>query len=106
VSRRQHERGSRFQADIEASMRVAAVVFRDDDVESSIVTAVRLWWGSGIRGRRFVQLVQRAREITQERVSVGAIERGQPGRREAMPYFLTVLRDLVNGDSLRSTRLR
>jgi hypothetical protein len=101
MSRRQHERVSRFQAEVETSLRVAAVAFRDDDVERSILAAVRLWWRSGLRGRRFVQLIQRAREITQARVSVGAVQRGQPGRREAMPYFFTVLCDLVKRDCQR-----
>jgi hypothetical protein len=96
VSRRQHERASSFQGDIEASVRLAAVAFRDNDVEHSITAAARLWWGSRLRGRRFVQLVHQAREITQVRISLGAIKRGQPGRRNAMPYFLAVLRDLVS----------
>ncbi len=105
MSRRQHERGSRFRRDIEASVRVAAVAFRDNDVQASVAAAVRLWWGSGLRGRRFVQLVRQAREITQERVSLGTVERGQPGRWEAAPYFLAVLRDLVSRDRLSRTRL-
>ena len=29
-------------------------------------------------------------------ISVGGIERGEPGRREAMPYFWSVLRELVS----------
>jgi hypothetical protein len=33
--------------------------------------------------------------VTQERISVGGVGRGEPGRREAMPYFFAVLRDLV-----------
>ncbi len=80
-------------------------MLRDDDVERSIAAAVRLWWGSGVRGRRFVQLVHQAREITQERISLGRVERGEPGRREAAPYFLAVLCDLVSGDRLSRTRL-
>jgi len=87
VSRRQHERASSFQGDIEASVRVAAVAFRDNDIERSITAAARLWWGSRLRGRRFVQLVHQAREITQVGISLGAVERGQPGRREAMPLW-------------------
>jgi hypothetical protein len=98
VSRRQHERGSRFQVDIEVSVRVAAVAFRDNDIETSVAAAVHLWLGSGLRGRRFAQLVRRAREVTRERVSLGLVERGRPGRREAMPYFLAVLQDLVSQD--------
>jgi hypothetical protein len=72
------------------------LVFRADDVEASVTAAVRLWWTSHLRGRRFAQLVQRARSVTHERVSVGGVERGEPGQREAMPYFWAVLRDLVS----------
>jgi hypothetical protein len=33
--------------------------------------------------------------VTQERISVDGVEYGEAGRREAMPYFWSVLRDLV-----------
>ena len=56
MSRRQTERGSRFQVEIEDGVRLAAVYFRDNDVEASVNTAVRLWWASRLRGRRFWQL--------------------------------------------------
>jgi hypothetical protein len=95
MSRRQHERASRFQIDIEEQVRIAAVTFRDNDVEASIDVAVRLWWTSRLRGRRFAQLLRQARDVTQQRISLSVVERGEPGRREAMPYFLVVLRDLV-----------
>ena len=95
MSQRQHERASRFQVDIEEGVRAAAIAFRDNDVEASTETVIRLWWTSRLRGRRFAQLVQLARQQTQPRISLGAIERGQPGRREAMPYFLAVLRQLA-----------
>jgi hypothetical protein len=36
--------------------------------------------------------------VTQERISLGADERGRPGQREAMPYFLAVLRQLAEPD--------
>jgi hypothetical protein len=96
MSRRQHERASRFQVEIEQGVRAAAIAFRDNDAEASIDTVIRLWWTSGLRGRRFVQLLHQAREVTQERVSLGAVERGQPGRREAMPYLMAVLRQLAD----------
>jgi hypothetical protein len=102
MSRRQRARGSRFQVDIEQEVRSAAAAFRDNDVEASIAVAVRLWWSSRLRGRRFAQLLRQARDVTQARISVGVVERGEPGRRQAMPYFLAVLRDLVNQD--RRTR--
>jgi hypothetical protein len=96
MSRRQHERASRFQMDIERQVRMAAVAFRDNDVETSVTRVVRLWWTSRLRGRRFAQLVRQAHDVTQERISLGAVERGEPGRREAMPYFLAVVCDLVD----------
>src|SRR5438045_224900 len=95
MSRRQHERASRFQVDIEQALRAAAATFRDNDVETSTAVVVRLWWTSRLRGRRFVQLVGQAREVTATRISAGGVERGEPGRRQAMPYFLAVLRDLT-----------
>jgi hypothetical protein len=102
MSRRQSERGSRFQMDIEQEVRTAAAAFRDNDVEASTAIAVRLWWSSRLRGRRFAQLLRQARDVTQARISVGVVERGEPGRRQAMPYFLAVLRGLINQD--RRTR--
>jgi hypothetical protein len=98
MSRRQSERASRFQAEIEDGVRRAAVAFRDNDVEVSVSTVVRVWWTSHLRGRRFAQLVRHAFDVTQARISLGAIERGAAGQREAMPYFLAVLRDLVAND--------
>ena len=65
MSRRQHERTSRFRLDIEEGVRAAAIAFRDNDVEASTETVIRLWWTSRLRGRRFAQLLQRARHVTQ-----------------------------------------
>jgi hypothetical protein len=48
-----------------------------------------------MRGHRFVQLLQVSTKRTSERVSLGAVTRGEPGQREAMPYFFATLRDLV-----------
>ncbi len=98
MSRRQSERASRFELEIESGVRKAAVGCRDNDVETSVGVAVRLWWTSHLRGRRFAELVRQAYDVTQVRISVGAIECGDAGRREAMPYFLAVLRDLVLHD--------
>jgi hypothetical protein len=67
VSRRQGERASRYQAEIEAAVRTSALVFRADDVEASVTAAPRLWWTSHLRGRRFAQLVQHARAMTHPR---------------------------------------
>ncbi len=83
-------------------MRSSALAFRADDVEASITAALHLWWTSHLRGRRFAQLVQQAHAVTYERISVGGVEHGAPGRREAMPYFWAVLRDLVGQYVTRS----
>ena len=99
VSRRQGERSSRYRAEIEAAVRSSALVFRADDVDASVTAAMHLWWTSHLRGRRFAQLVQHARAVTHERISVGGVERGEPGQREAMPYFWAVLRDLLSQPS-------
>jgi hypothetical protein len=96
MSQRRRERTSRFQVEIEMGVRSAAVDFCDNDVEASVTTAVRLWWASHLRGRRFAQLVYQARDVTRQRISLGVVERGEPGRRGAMPYFFAVLRDLVD----------
>jgi hypothetical protein len=40
--------------------------------------------------------VQHAHDVTQQRISLGVIQKGEPGQRGAMPYFFAVLRDLVN----------
>jgi len=98
MSRRQTERGSRFQVEIEDGVRLAAVKFRDNDVEASVNAAFRLWWASRLRGRRFSHLIRQAREMTQARISLGRVEHGEPGQREAMPYFFAVLRELVERD--------
>jgi hypothetical protein len=72
MSRGQHERASRFQLDIERDVRIAAAAFRDNDVETSITSMVRLWWTSRLRGRRFAELVRQAHDVTQARLSLGA----------------------------------
>jgi hypothetical protein len=104
MSRRQSERSSRSQAQLESSIRSAATAFRDNDVEASTITVTRLWWTSRLRSRRFAQLIQQARDVTQQRISLGVIQKGDPGRREAMPYFFAVLHDLVDQHRLRSGR--
>jgi hypothetical protein len=101
MSRRQHERTSRFLVDIEQQVHSAAAAFRDNDVDASMVVVERLWWTSRLRGRRFAQLLHQARQVTQARISLGVVELGDPGRREAMPYFLAVLRSLVNQERRR-----
>ena len=104
MSRRQSERRSRFQVEIEDGVRVAAVAFRDNHVEASVQVAIRMWWTTRLRGRRFARLVHQARELTQERISLGTVDRGAAGQREAMPYFFAVLRDLALQDRRGRTR--
>jgi len=96
MSRRQSDRTSHFLSEIETVMRSAAVELRDNDVEASVATAVRLWWTSRLRGRRFAQLVHRARDVTRQRISLGVVQRGAAGGRNGMPYFFAILRDLVD----------
>jgi len=98
---RSSERVLRYRAEIELDVRSAATKFRDNDQEASVATALRLWWSSGMRGARFAQLIGRATEITQARISLGAVQRGGAGRREAMPYFFEVLRHLANDERQR-----
>ena len=105
MSRRQTERGSRFQVEIEEGVRLAAVKFRDNDVEASVNAAFRLWWVSRLRGRPFSHLIRQAREMTQARISLGRVEHGEPGQREAMPYFFAVLRELVERE-IRAVEIR
>ena len=95
MSQRQSERRSHFQVEIEDRVRVAAAMFRDNDPDASVRVALRLWWTSRVRGRRFAKLIDEAREITQRRISLGLVERGQAGHREAMPYLVAVLQDLA-----------
>jgi hypothetical protein len=42
MSRRQAERTSRFQVQIESGVRSASTAFRDNDVEASASTVIRL----------------------------------------------------------------
>jgi hypothetical protein len=84
--------------EIEDSVRAAATAFRDNNAEALIDVAVRLWWTSRLRGRWFAELLQQARDLTQDRISLGAVQCGEPGRREAMPYFFAVLRNLAEHD--------
>jgi hypothetical protein len=100
MSGRQRERTSRSLGEIETGVRSAAVELRDNDIEASVAAAVRLWWSSRLRGRRFAQLVYLARDVTRQRISLGVVQGGEPGRRKAMPYFFAVLRDLIDDERL------
>ncbi len=100
MSRRQLERTSRFLGEIETGVRSAALELHDNNIEASVAAAFRLWWTSRLRGRRFAQLVYLARDVTRQRISLGVVQGGEPGRRKAMPYFFAVLRDLVDHERL------
>src|SRR5258708_34122109 len=73
------ERWSRFQVEIENGVRYAAAAFRDHDPEASVSAVVRLWWTSRLHVRRFAQFVRQARDVTQERISLSVVVRGEPG---------------------------
>ena len=92
------QRALRYRAEIEVAVRAAGIKFRDNDQEASVVRAFRMWWSSGMRGQRFAHLIRGATEITQARISLGSVERGCAGRREAMPYFFEVLHELTQED--------
>jgi hypothetical protein len=96
MSRRQREWTSLSLGEIETGVRSAAVELHDNDVEAWVTSAVRLWWTSRLRGRRFAQLVYQARDVTRQRISLGLVQHGEPGRRTAMPYFFAVVRALVD----------
>jgi len=101
VSVRQREQASRFAEEIEIDVRSAAEKFRDNDPNASVSAVLHLWWSTRLRGRTFAALVREATTITSGRVSLGTVNRGDPGRREAMPYFHAVLRDLAGSAQQR-----
>src|SRR6266545_6327849 len=68
MSQRQRERTSLLRGEIETGVRRAAVELHDNDVEASVATAVRLWWTSRLRGRRFAQFVYQARDVARQRI--------------------------------------
>ena len=76
--------------------------FRDDDAQRTADTLAHMWWNSGLRERRFVALLQQARDTTKARISAGQIQSGEPGRRQAMPYCLAVLRSLLPNRGMRA----
>jgi hypothetical protein len=88
--------------------RICAIVehhartFRDDSPERSIETAHHLWWNSHIPLGTFVDLLDRAALVTKQTISSGRLRRGEPGARDAMPYFLRVLKTLCDEAGGRS----
>jgi hypothetical protein len=68
--------------------------FRDNSPDDSIRTAHHLWWNSGLSHDKFVNLINEAVDITKATISSGRVRKGQPGQRQAMPYFFRVLRTL------------
>jgi len=88
--------------------RITAVVehharaFRDDAVQQSVETAHHLWWNSRVPLQTFAELLDRAALVTKQTISSGRIRHGEPGARQAMPYFFRVLRTLCDEASARS----
>jgi hypothetical protein len=105
MSKRQHERASRFSDEIGALAGSASLAFRDEDPDGSMKVIYAAWWNSGLRGRTFTRLLTEATVITKQRISTGAIRAGVPGHRAAMPYFLAVLTKLVGAADRRPPSL-
>ena len=79
-----------------------ARAFRDDAVQQSVETAHHLWWNSRVPLQAFAELLDRAALVTKQTISSGRIRHGEPGARQAMPYFFRVLRTLCDEASARS----
>ena len=90
---RSQTRTSRAGSLLAVAADVVCDEFRDDDLERTLKVIFHMWWNTGLRERRFVDLVQAARSITKKRIAAGQVQLGDPGRRRAMPYFLAVLRE-------------
>ncbi len=74
MSERQRLRTSRFLGEIETLLRSAAVELRDNDVEASVASAVRLWWTSRLRGRRRLQSAETERRRLVDQYQMQAID--------------------------------
>jgi hypothetical protein len=57
MSRRQHERDSRFGDVNEALAQGASLAFRDEDPAGSMKVIYVTWWNSGLRGHTFTRLL-------------------------------------------------
>jgi hypothetical protein len=87
-----------IQRDIEAQIQRLSDEFHDGDhVKPNIGQAVRLWRASGLDEVAFADRLLEARSITKRRVvnKPADGELGELGLRNKMPYFFTVLRDLL-----------
>ena len=68
--------------------------FRDTaPVGSTLTRVVRLQRESGLDDDAFIARLLRARQITKERT--GTIRSGEPGRRQQVAYWLSVVEDLA-----------
>jgi hypothetical protein len=85
---------SRITAQIE---QVSDEFHDEDHVRPNIGQAVRLWQASGLDEAVFADRLLEARSITKRRVvhKPASGESGELGLRNKMPYFFTVLRDLL-----------
>jgi hypothetical protein len=84
--------------EIESQIQRLSDEFHDGDhAKSNIGQAVRLWHASGLDEADFADRLREARSITKCRVvhKPADGELGELGLRNKMPYFFTVLRDLL-----------
>ena len=94
----QHARPRWTSPEIEAQIQRLSDEFHDGDhVKPNVGQAVRLWRASGLDEAAFADRLLEARSITKRRVvhKPADGEPGQLGLRNKMPYFFTVLRDLL-----------
>jgi len=83
---------------IEAYVEQFSSEFHDDDhIPSNVGQAARLWKASGTSEDHFVQVMYEARTITKKRGNIEkrAKDGGEYGVRNRMPYYFSVLRDLL-----------
>ena len=88
-------------ADLNALVERYGTDFRDDDPPRSQARAHHIWWNSGLPRRRFLTLVEMARERTLEQVSRGRVRAGQAGQRRSMGYFFAILEELARDETDR-----
>jgi hypothetical protein len=83
---------------IEAYVEQFSSEFHDEDhIPSNVGQAARLWKASGTSEDHFVQVMYEARTITKKRGNIEkrAKDGGEYGVRNRMPYYFSVLRDLL-----------
>ena len=83
MAERQLSRGTRPRQRTTRAGRLLAVAadvvcreFRDDDAQRTLGVLFHMWWNTGLREQRFVEVVQQARAITKRRIAAGQVELG------------------------------